>query len=62
MTTERLYYDDAYLTEFEAQVLSVRQDGWAALDRSAFYPEGGGQSGASDTGRDHNILPGLFHA
>jgi len=43
MTTERLYYDDAYLTEFEAQVLSVRQDGWAALDRSAFYPTSGGQ-------------------
>ena len=41
--TERLYYDNAYLRTFDAQVLSVREDGWAALDRSAFYPTSGGQ-------------------
>ena len=43
MITDRLYYDDAYLTEFDAQVVRVRADGWAALDRSAFYPTSGGQ-------------------
>ena len=43
MATERLYYDDAYLTEFDARVVSIRADGWAALDRSAFYPTSGGQ-------------------
>lgn len=43
METERLYYDDAYLTEFDARVCAVRQDGWIALDRSAFYPTSGGQ-------------------
>lgn len=43
MITERLYYNDAYLREFDARVVSVREDGWAALDRSAFYPTSGGQ-------------------
>ena len=43
MTTERLYYDNAYLREFDARVVSIREDGWAALDRSAFYPTSGGQ-------------------
>ncbi len=43
MTTERLYYDDAFLRSFDAAVIAVREDGWAALDRSAFYPTSGGQ-------------------
>ena len=41
--TERLYYDDAYLTAFDAVVTEVRPDGWITLDRSAFYPTSGGQ-------------------
>lgn len=44
--TQRLYYDDTYLTEFDAQVLKCRKtDGGfeALLDRSAFYPTSGGQ-------------------
>ncbi|MBE5785907.1 MAG: hypothetical protein E7324_00030 [Clostridiales bacterium] len=44
--TERLYYDNAYLTEFDARVLACRQEGdkyWVLLDRSAFYPTSGGQ-------------------
>jgi alanyl-tRNA synthetase len=51
-TTERLYYSDSHLVEFEARVLDVteRVSGWAAvlLNRTAFYPTGGGQP--SDTG------------
>ena len=43
MITERLYYDDAYLTEFEGEVIEFRPNGWAALTRSAFYPTSGGQ-------------------
>lgn len=46
MPTERLYYSDSYLKEFTATVLSVRQaEGKTevVLDRTAFYPEGGGQ-------------------
>ena len=50
--TERLYYNDSHLIEFEARVteLTDRVSGWAAvtLDRTAFYPTGGGQP--SDTG------------
>src|SRR2546423_7161234 len=50
--TERLYYHDSHLTEFEARVIAVtpRTSGWATvtLDRTAFYPTGGGQP--SDTG------------
>ena len=50
--TERLYYTDSHLLEFEAQVVDVteRVSGWTGvtLDRTAFYPTGGGQP--SDTG------------
>jgi len=50
--TDRLYYSDSHLIEFEARVLDVteRVSGWAAvlLNRTAFYPTGGGQP--SDTG------------
>ena len=41
--TERLYYENAYLRAFDARVLAVREDGWIALDRTAFYPTSGGQ-------------------
>ncbi len=44
--TRRLYRDDAYLLEFEAQVVArLEHEGRPAviLDRTAFYPEGGGQ-------------------
>ena len=49
--TERLYYDDAYLTEFDATVVDCIPDGGVfrmRLDRSAFYPTSGGQP--HDTG------------
>ena len=46
--TERLYYADASVRCFEAAVLSCERAGdrWAVeLDRTAFFPEGGGQPG-----------------
>jgi len=51
--TERLYYRDSHLKEFDARVLDVAAadaTGRVAvtLDRTAFYPTGGGQP--SDTG------------
>jgi alanyl-tRNA synthetase len=65
MTTKRLYYDDAFVQEFTAQVLSCEPEGAPApenqkgpppgalwrvkLDRTAFYPTSGGQP--NDTGR-----------
>ncbi len=50
--TERLYYTDSHLREFEARIVAVtpHAGGMAAveLDRTAFYPTGGGQP--CDTG------------
>ncbi len=40
--TERLYYTDAYLREFEARVVERAGD-LVYLDRTAFYPASGGQ-------------------
>ena len=41
--TELLYQTDSYLREFEANVVAVNEEGAVALDRTAFYPGGGGQ-------------------
>jgi misacylated tRNA(Ala) deacylase len=38
----RLYLEDAYLREFDAQVLEGAE-GWCTLSRTAFFPGGGGQ-------------------
>jgi misacylated tRNA(Ala) deacylase len=40
--TVLLYHDDSYLRQFAAQVVAV-EGGALALDRTAFYPGGGGQ-------------------
>jgi misacylated tRNA(Ala) deacylase len=40
--TELLYQTDSYMREFEASVIQVVGDG-VVLDRTAFYPGGGGQ-------------------
>ena len=44
--TDRLYFSDSYLTEFEARVIQGEQAGnffEVRLDRTAFYPTSGGQ-------------------
>jgi misacylated tRNA(Ala) deacylase len=44
MRTEELYATDAYRRTFEARVVDVdREAGRVALDRTTFYPGGGGQ-------------------
>ncbi len=46
MSTERLYYSDAHMRSFEAlvRVSEPEKQNWRVLlDRTAFYPEGGGQ-------------------
>jgi alanyl-tRNA synthetase len=51
--TERLYYTDAYLSEFSARVVDSAEDGKRVyLDRTAFYPTSGGQH------HDHGTLAG----
>ncbi len=45
--TDRLYYTDSFLHEFEARVVAVSAEA-VTLDRSAFYPTSGGQ--VFDTG------------
>jgi len=40
--TIRLYLEDAYQREFDAEVLASAED-WCALSRTAFFPGGGGQ-------------------
>lgn len=52
--TEQLYYQDSYIKDFKAVVLSCIPNGnhfEAVLDRTAFFPEGGGQ--CADTGVLH---------
>ena len=56
MATEKLYYQDAHQAAFEARVVSCQpgKHGYdVVLDRTCFYPEGGGQPG--DTG----VLSGI---
>ena len=46
MKTERLYYNDPYLLEFDASVIDTTPAGdrfGIVLDRTAFYPTSGGQ-------------------
>src|SRR5216684_8220048 len=58
--TERLYYHDSRLLEFDATVISVseRDDGQIAviLDRTAFYPTGGGQPNDTGTLGDARVV------
>jgi alanyl-tRNA synthetase len=41
--TKLLYYQDQYMTDFEAKVLKVLEKEYVILDVTCFFPEGGGQ-------------------
>ncbi|QYK41129.1 MAG: alanyl-tRNA editing protein [Paracoccaceae bacterium] len=45
--TELLFRDDPYLTEADGSVIGHTAEGGLILDRSVFYPTGGGQPGDS---------------
>jgi alanyl-tRNA synthetase len=52
--TDRLYYTDSYLSEFDAAVVDRREEGRRIyLDRTAFYPTSGGQQ--FDTGELNGV-------
>ncbi|HEX5267288.1 MAG TPA: alanyl-tRNA editing protein [Acidimicrobiales bacterium] len=57
--TELLYLDDSYLRTFTAEVVAA-QDGAVALDRTAFYPTGGGQPHDTGTLGDCRVV-GVSH-
>src|SRR3989442_15737602 len=46
--TERLFQRDSYLKTFDARVTAVRPEG-VRLDRTAFFPTGGGGPGDNRT-------------
>jgi misacylated tRNA(Ala) deacylase len=48
MTTQALFREDAYLTRSEATIAAVTPEG-ILLDRTVFYPLGGGQAGDAGT-------------
>jgi len=41
--SDALYMDDSYLKNWDAKVVSVKEDKYIVLDKTAFYPKGGGQ-------------------
>ncbi len=41
--TEALYMSDSYLKKWDAKVVSVKDEKFIVLDKTAFYPKGGGQ-------------------
>ncbi|MEH7299342.1 alanyl-tRNA editing protein [Neobacillus drentensis] len=57
---QKLYYQDAYIQTFSAQIVKQEQDEqgqwYVVLDQTAFYPTGGGQPYDQGTIADRNVI------
>ncbi|MEM5814402.1 MAG: alanine--tRNA ligase [Candidatus Aenigmatarchaeota archaeon] len=53
--TKKLYYEDMKMKAFEAKVLKVIDGKFVILDRTAFYPRGGGQEPDHGTMGDRDV-------
>ena len=55
-----IYMTDSYVKEFDAVIESVKDDKYVILNKSAFYPQGGGQpcdtGSMSLDGNDHPVV------
>ena len=56
MSTERLYYDNAYSTAFTARITDSSDPLRVCLDRTAFYPSSGGQPNDLGTLNSSRVL------
>jgi len=59
--SEALYMNDSYLKEWDAEVKSISQDKFIVLDKTAFFPKGGGvewDTGkiSKDDGTEFNVV------
>ena len=60
--TELLYQDDSYIKTFDAAIIAVDDENHAVvLDRTAFYPGGGGQPADFGTLTEQNITFKVKH-
>ena len=57
--TQLLYYENPYMQEFDATVLK-KTGNWVVLNKTCFYPEGGGQPGdygmLTSKGRTYEVI------
>ena len=56
-----LYMNDMFMKEFDAKVISVKDDKFIVLDKTAFYPKSGGvdcDTGIMKTedGKEYNVI------
>lgn len=56
---EKIYYEDQYIKEFTAEIIEVKEEFGkfhVVLDRTAFFPGGGGQHGDLGTIDSHAVI------